>query len=69
MSKGKGLVAEEKVNIVRRILECEISISAAIQEAGAEEATIRRWGAWYKAEGDEAFQTAEKYQAYSPELK
>lgn len=69
MPKGNELEAEEKENIARRILKYEISISAASQEAGVEETTIRRWVAWYKAEGDGAFQPAEKYRAYSPELK
>ena len=50
-------------------MKSEISIGAASLETGVEKATIRRWVAWYKAEGDKAFETAEKYRAYSPELK
>lgn len=69
MSRKEGHGAGEKVRLVRRILKSKLSISAASQEAGVEEATIRRWVAWYKAEENEVFQTAEKYRAYSPELK
>lgn len=69
MSRKEGQGSEEKARLVRRILKSEISIGAASLEAGVEKATIRRWVAWYKAEGDKAFETAEKYRAYSPELK
>lgn len=69
MSRKEGQGCKEKARLVRRILESEISIGVASLEAGVEKATIRRWVAWYKAEGNEAFQAAEKYRAYSPELK
>lgn len=69
MTRKEGQGSEEKARLVRRILKSEISIGAASQEAGVEKATIRRWVARYKAEGDKAFETAEKYRAYSPEQK
>ena len=55
MLRKDGHGAEEKVSIVRKILKCEISISAASREVGVVRETIRRWMARYEAEGAAGF--------------
>lgn len=69
MSRKKGHEAEAKVSIVRKILKCEISISAASREAGVGRETIRRWMARYEAEGAAGFLPQGQNRVYPPELK
>ena len=69
MSRKEGHEAEENVSIVRKILKCEISISAASQEVGVGRKTIRRWMARYEAEGAAGFLPREQNRVYLPETK
>ena len=69
MSRKEGHGVEEKVNIVRRILKCEISISVASREAGVDRKTICRWMARYETEGAAGFLPREQNRAYPPETK
>ena len=69
MSRKEGHGAKEKVSIVRKILKCEISISAASQELGVGQKTIRRWMARYEAEGAAGFLPREQNRVYPPETK
>lgn len=69
MSRKESLGTEGKVNIVRRVLKNEISISAAGQEAGVDPKTIRRWVARYEVEGVSGFLPREQNRVYTPEKK
>ena len=54
LQKGK-LNAEEKVEIVRRYQQGEISLVQAARYAGVGTTTIYRWSARYEAEGAAGF--------------
>ena len=69
MPRKEGHEAEAKVSIVRKILKCEISISAASREEGVGRETIRRWMARYEAEGVAGFLPQAQNRVYPPELK
>ena len=66
--KGK-LEAEEKVEIIRRYQQGEISLVQAVREAGVGETTIYTWIARYEAEGAAGFLPHQKNRVYPPELK
>lgn len=69
MPRKEGHEAEEKVSIVRRILNREISISAASREMGVGRETIRRWMARYEAEEAAGFLPREQNRVYPAETK
>lgn len=69
MSKTREISAEEKVEIVQRCLNDEISIHAAGQEIGVSYEAVRQWIARYKTEGIAGFVPYERNRKYSPELK
>lgn len=69
MSKWRKIGAKEKVEIVRRCLNDEMSIHAAGQEIGVSHEAIRQWIARYKTEGVGGFVPYERNRKYSPELK
>lgn len=69
MSRKEKKRAEEKVEIARRCLKGEISVSAAGQEAGVDRETVRQWMARYETEGVEGFLPYKQNRTYSPELK
>ena len=69
MSQKQKLSIEEKVELVQRCINGEISIRGAAQQAGVAPKSVHRWIIVYEAEGAEAFQPNEKNRVYSPELK
>ena len=69
MLRKEGHGAEEKVSIVRKILKCEISISAASREVGVGWETIHRWMARYEAEGETGLLPQSQNRVYPPEMK
>lgn len=66
--KGK-LNAEEKVEIVRRYQQGEMSLVQAARYAGVGTTTIYRWSARYEAEGAAGFLPYQQNRVYPPELK
>lgn len=66
--KGK-LNAEEKVGIVRRYQQGEMSLVQAARYAGVGTTTIYRWSARYEAEGAAGFLPYQQNRVYPPELK
>ena len=69
MPQKQKLSIEEKVELVQRCINGEISIRGAAQQAGVAPKSVHRWIIVYEAEGAEAFQPHEKNRVYSPELK
>ena len=51
MPQKSKLNAEEKVEIIRKYQQGEISLAQAAREASVETATIYRWSTRYEAEG------------------
>lgn len=68
MSRKQKKSAEEKVRIIRRYLQGEISISQAAQLGGVDWVTAKEWIRNYETEGESAF-LPHKNKSYSPELK
>lgn len=66
--KGK-LKAEEKISLIRRYQEGEISFGDAVAQAGGDRKTFRRWVKRYEAEGAAGFFPYERNRVYSEELK
>ena len=67
--KKSKLNAEEKVEIIRKYQQGEISLAQAAREASVETATIYRWSARYEAEGAGGFLSYQKNRVYPSELK
>ena len=63
------LPMEEKIGLVRRCLEGEISISEASRLGGVDRKSIEHWIDRYEAEGAEGFLPYERNRVYGPELK
>ena len=60
MPQKSKLNAEEKVEIIRKYQQGEISLAQAAREASVETATIYRWSTRYEAEGQAAFIISEE---------
>ena len=69
MSQNQKLSLAEKVELVRRCIQEEISIREASRIGGVAVITVRRWICQYELEGAEAFLPYRKNQAYPAELK
>lgn len=69
MSRKEKISAEEKIALVRRYLNGELSISEAGREGNVDGATIRRWIARYETEGATGLLPYERNRTYSPQLK
>ena len=69
MKQGRDTTQEERVQIVKRYLAGEVSISTAAAEVGVGRETLQGWVMQYEAEGLEAFLPNRKNHTYSPELK
>lgn len=69
MAQKQKLGIEEKVALVRRYLNGEISMNAAANEVGVVFNSMKQWVKRYEAEGAAAFLPAEENRIYSPELK
>lgn len=69
MAQKQKLGMEEKVGLVRRYLNGEISINAAAKEAGVVFYTMKQWVKRYEAEGAAAFLPIKENRVYPPELK
>ena len=68
MSRKQEMSAEEKVSIIRRYLEGEISTSQAAQLGDVDFETMKGWIRNYESEGVSVF-LPHKNKAYSPEMK
>jgi transposase-like protein len=66
--KGK-IAAAEKVQLVEKYLDEKIGCREAIEIAGIDEQTLRRWVSRYRTEGVEGFQPIERNKKYPAELK
>lgn len=69
MPREQKISPEEKVELVRRCLEGEASISSSAREKGVCFATIKRWIAQYEMEGAAAFLPREHNRIYDPDVK
>ena len=69
MSQKAKLSPEEKVKIIRKYINGEVSLNSASAEAGVNWESFRRWVVQYEAEGAAAFLPSRKNHTYSPELK
>ena len=69
MSQKSKLNTEEKVEIIRKYQQGEISLVQAARDAGVGTTTIYRWSARYEAEGTAGFLPYQKNRVYPPELK
>ena len=69
MSGKEKLRAEEKVEIIRRCIKGEISISGAAKEAGVNGETVQGWIARYETEGTAGFLPHKQNRVYSEEMK
>ena len=69
MLQKPKLNLEEKVKIIRKYMNGEMSLSSASAEAGVYKETLRQWVMQYKAEGAVVFLPGRKNHTYSPELK
>ena len=69
MPVNPKLSMEEKIGLVRRCLEGEISISEASRLGGVDRKSIEHWIDRYEAEGAEGFLPYERNRVYGPELK
>ena len=69
MPQKSKLNAEEKVEIIRKYQQGEISLAQAAREASVETATIYRWSTRYEAEGAGGFLSYQKNRVYPSELK
>ena len=69
MPQKSKLNAEEKVEIIRKYQQGEISLAQAAREASVETATIYRWSTRYEAEGADGFLSYQKNRVYPSELK
>lgn len=69
MSQKGKLNTEEKVEIIKKYQQGEISLVQAARDAGVGTTTIYRWSARYEAEGAAGFLPYQKNRVYPPELK
>ena len=69
MSRKSKIDPEEKVRIVERVLEDEISVSEAARLTGVVRSSIRRWRDLYLADGPTALMPQSSNKVYSQELK
>lgn len=69
MPQKSKLNVEEKVEIIRKYQQGEISLAQAAREASVETATIYRWSTRYEAEGAGGFLSYQKNRVYPSELK
>ena len=69
MPQKSKLNAEEKVEIIRKYQQGEISLAQAAREASVETATIYRWSTRYEAEGAGGFLSYQKNQRLSIRTK
>lgn len=69
MSGKKKLSVEEKISLIQKYQEGEISYREAVALAGGNRETLRRWVKRYEAEGVEGFLPHESNRVYSDELK
>ena len=69
MPQKSKLNAEEKVEIIRKYQQGEISLAQAAREARVETATIYRWSTRYEAEGAGGFLSYQENRVYPSELK
>ena len=69
MSRKSKIDPEEKVRIVERVLEDEISVSEAARLTGVVRSSIRRWRNLYLADGPTALMPQSSNKVYSQELK
>ena len=69
MSRKSKIDPEEKVRIVERVLEDEISVSEAARLTGVVRSSIRRWRDLYLADGPTALMPQFSNKVYSQELK
>ena len=69
MSQKGKLNTEEKVEIIKKYRQGEISLVQAARDAGVGTTTIYRWSARYEAEGAAGFLPYQKNRVYPPELK
>ena len=69
MSQKGKLNTEEKVEIIKKYRQGEISLVQAARDAGVGTTTIYRWSARYETEGAAGFLPYRKNRVYPPELK
>lgn len=69
MSQKGKLNTEEKVEIIKKYQQGEISLVQAARDAGVGTTTIYRWSARYETEGVAGFLPYQKNRVYPPELK
>jgi transposase-like protein len=70
MSKSmKGIASTDKVKLVERYLNGEVSITVAAKDIGVNKKTVSLWVQLYKIGGPTALRPQKKNQHYSKELK
>ena len=69
MSKKQKLSLEEKVKLIQRCLDGELSIGEASRIVGVDKKTVRRWIVRYEVEGATGFLPQKRYRKYSLEVK
>ena len=69
MGQRQKIKSEEKLSLIRQIINGEISIKEASGIAGVHWSTVDQWKRQYEVDGVDAFLPQEQNRAYSSELK
>ena len=69
MPQKSKLSLEEKVKIIRKYMNGEVSLNSTSVEAAISHETLRQWVMQYRAKEAAAFLPSRKNHMYSPELK
>lgn len=69
MGQRQKMRLEEKVSLIRRIINGEISINEASRIVGVHWSTVDQWKRQYEADGVDAFLPQERNRVYGSELK
>ena len=69
MSQKQKLPAEEKITLIRRYLDGEISLAEASRQGHVDGETVRNWVRQYEIEGAAAFLPDRKNRVYTEEIK
>ena len=69
MPQKSKLSLEEKVKIIRKYMNGEVSLNSTSVEAAISHETLRQWVMQYRAKEAAAFLPSRKNHMYSPELR
>ena len=69
MPHKEKVKAEEKISLIQKYQEGEISFGNAVVQAGVSKETFRRWVKRYETEGEAGFLPYQRNRVYSEKLK